>query len=271
MARRRAAALDELYRVRPTDFTRARQALVQRLRDADKLDEARKAQRRRRPTVAVWVVNQLARRDPDAVAEFIDAVQGTIRAQRTGAADFSASTARQHETMQRLSQHARTLLTEIDRVLSPDLVRRISWTLLGAAADANTRHRLRKGTLEAEHAAPDLAALGRMGGTSARKTRGLPSRAADRRRDGAKARQAQRAAKHDAARARQAERAADRLAGAAARRRRAAETSAREVDAIRERLRRAEAELAHRQTEARRASEEAARARHAAETPRTAA
>jgi hypothetical protein len=91
------------------------------------------------------------------VGEFIDAVRKTMRAQRTGTTELAASTARQHEAMQRLSYQAKILVGELGRALSPDLVRRMSWTRLGAAADPPARAGLRQGTLDAEHAAPDLA------------------------------------------------------------------------------------------------------------------
>jgi hypothetical protein len=64
---------------------------------------------------------------------------------------------------------------------------------------------------------------------------------------------------------------AKRLAREAARRRRAVETPTREVNAMGDRLQRAEAALARRQAQAQRAGEEAERARDEAEKGRTAA
>jgi len=88
------------------------------------------------------------------VGEFIDAVRKTMRAQRTGTTELAASTARQHEAMQGFSHQAKILVGELGRALSSDLVRRVSWTLLGPprihkpglASDRarwtpNTRHR----------------------------------------------------------------------------------------------------------------------------------
>lgn len=100
-----------------------------------------------------------------------------MRAQRTGTTELAASTARQHEAMQRLSDQAKILVGELGRALSPDLVRRMSWTLLGAAADPQARAGLRQGTLDAEHAAPDLAALGATRPAGTGKGRRTPSRA----------------------------------------------------------------------------------------------
>jgi hypothetical protein len=257
MARRRADELDGLYAVRPQEFTQARRALVQRLKEAGKPAEAREAERRRRPSVALWVVNQLARRDPDAVREFVDAAQTTMRAQRTGRSELAVSTARQHEAMQRLSHQAKALLAELGRAVSPELGRRMSWTLLGAAVDPHTRARLRQGTLDVEHSAPDLAALGTTRAAAASTGRGTPSRASSRRRAAVRARRARSTAK--------------RLAREAARQGRAVETSARAVNAMRERLQRAEAALARRQAQAERAREQAERARDEAEKGRTAA
>jgi len=135
MATRRVDLPDELYATRPAEFTKAREAVVEQLRAAGKMAQARQAQRQRRPTVALWVVNQLARQDPKALRAFIDTVQRTLRAQRAGGSDLQASLAQQHESMRRLSQHAQALLGEVGRTMSPDLVRRISATVLGAAVD----------------------------------------------------------------------------------------------------------------------------------------
>lgn len=53
--------IDALYECRPDEFTAARDDLVHALRDAGEADCAALVEALRRPTAAVWAINQLAR------------------------------------------------------------------------------------------------------------------------------------------------------------------------------------------------------------------
>jgi hypothetical protein len=57
----------ELFALAPEDFTAARDALVRQLRSAGRTEAAKSVGALRRPTVAAWAVNQVARADPGAV------------------------------------------------------------------------------------------------------------------------------------------------------------------------------------------------------------
>ncbi|MDQ3972852.1 MAG: hypothetical protein M3276_00615 [Actinomycetota bacterium] len=53
--------IDELFALRPDEFTEARDALANQLRAAGDVDGAATVSKLRRPTVAAWALNQLAR------------------------------------------------------------------------------------------------------------------------------------------------------------------------------------------------------------------
>jgi hypothetical protein len=61
-----AAAADELYSADPGEFTDRRKALADAARAAGDAAAAKRIAALRKPTRAAWVVNQLARADPDA-------------------------------------------------------------------------------------------------------------------------------------------------------------------------------------------------------------
>ncbi|MDQ4005357.1 MAG: hypothetical protein M3135_03525, partial [Actinomycetota bacterium] len=64
---------DELYDLRPEEFTAARDGLVRSLKDAGDGDAAAEVKKLRRPTVVAWALNQLVRRHRRRVEELIAA------------------------------------------------------------------------------------------------------------------------------------------------------------------------------------------------------
>src|SRR5688572_23227291 len=74
MASRAAADMDRLFTARPEEFVRERTALVTALRGAGDDGRAREVARLRKPSMAQWVVNQLARQATPDVDRLLDAV-----------------------------------------------------------------------------------------------------------------------------------------------------------------------------------------------------
>src|SRR3984957_5055056 len=74
-----AAAVAELYGADPDAFTERRKALVMAAREAGDKQSAAAITALRKPTRAAWVVNQLARADPDAPARLV-ALAAELRA-----------------------------------------------------------------------------------------------------------------------------------------------------------------------------------------------
>src|SRR5438034_9907423 len=64
--------LDRLYGLPLDEFTAARNELATRLRKAGQADAAERVRELRKPSVAVWTVNQLARRYPDEIEELVE-------------------------------------------------------------------------------------------------------------------------------------------------------------------------------------------------------
>jgi hypothetical protein len=74
-----------LFEVPLADFVEARNALVRELKAAGQADEAKRIAALRKPSKALWLVNQLARRRPKELQAFIDATARVSVAQHKGA------------------------------------------------------------------------------------------------------------------------------------------------------------------------------------------
>lgn len=219
--------IDDLLAVPPREFTAARNALVAELRRAGKSAEAATAQKLRKPTRPVWVVNQVARRHGADVKAFVAAADDLRRASLGGRANLQEATARHQAGLRALLRRAEQVLEGAGYRQSADAMLRVSNTLLGAAADPAARSELLRGRLTEERRPPGLEALleaserkpGKV--VSLEAPRAAGATAADRSSPRAKA------ASGSAARAAAADRAAARAARAAARARKRAETQAR--------------------------------------------
>jgi hypothetical protein len=153
------AELDDLYG-RPLDaFTAARNDLASRLRAAGQDDTAARVAELRKPSLPVWLVNQLARSEPKRLAELVEAAERlgaaqTGRAKRTSPAE---AIEQYGEALHALAAKAGRLL---DRPPSDDVRRRVSATLRAASLDPARRDELLSGRLieEGEEAGFDLVA-----------------------------------------------------------------------------------------------------------------
>lgn len=139
--------MDELYAALPMEFTRRRDELIKSLRGRGDREAAKQVAALRRPSLPAWAINQLARRDPSAIAELVD-VQHSL-AHFTSAAELQALSHKRRQTIARLVDRARDLLTEADRPASKATIDRIVATLLAINAPEE-EERLRKGRLERE-------------------------------------------------------------------------------------------------------------------------
>jgi len=130
--------IDRLYGLPLAEFTAERDALARRLKSDGRRDEAAEVGALRKPVVAAWVVNRLARERRDDVRALVAAAEG-IR-QGKPEADERFRTAADD-----LVRAARELLTAEGRTASDAVVRDVATTLRSAAA-----------------AEPDLLASGRL-------------------------------------------------------------------------------------------------------------
>jgi hypothetical protein len=227
------ALVDELYTASLDEFVRRRDALARTLRKEGRRDEAEAVAKARKPSVPVWAVNQLARRNRPAVDRALEAGEAMRGAMERGDRDGFAAAQREHgEALRALRDAGRRLLgdatdTTLDRLVA---------TLRAASVDEELRPRLAAGRLDDEPEAGGFGALAGLTGAPARPAR-RPAKEApdrDRRERVARAREALRRAK-----ARQRE-----LDAAARKAERAAERARRDADEAAAAVERAERELA---------------------------
>ena len=184
-------ALERLYAASPNEFTRTRNSLVAELRKSHDADAAREIARLRRPSAALWAVNQLARHARAPLEGFLEAVDRLRRTQLSDPRGAMEAMRAQRAQLETLVQRAGQALEEAGYSVSADTRRRIGDTLLGAAADRYHAQALARGRLTVELHAPGFDAL-----TGAPRLRVLEGGAAQR--DGAVARDDARARARDA-------------------------------------------------------------------------
>ena len=141
-----------LYRESPEAFIAARDALVKRLRDEDRGEEAALVKALRKPTVPAWAVDQLAGLDPDGLEELLAAGATLRRAQREALSGGNADALREatearRSAVARLTRAAVDALRAAGRSEGPH-VDEIAATLEAASIDPEAGERLRAGTLD---------------------------------------------------------------------------------------------------------------------------
>jgi hypothetical protein len=181
------AELDNLYAALPADFTRARDDLAQRLKQAGQVEAAADVKKLRKPTIPVWAVNQLARRHPDDVRALLNAGERLRVAQQAAlrgeGQELRAATADERKVLHGLTQLGAELLREAGHSADP---KRIADTLRAAAVDESGRELLQRGRLSEELEASGFGGFAGMEipprSKPEEKTAKPPSPAAERRR-----------------------------------------------------------------------------------------
>lgn len=160
------AELDGLYALVPAEFVDARNDLARRLKQAGQADAAAEVKALRKPTIPVWVVNQLARRQPGEMKALLAAAERLRAAQEralTGEADeLRDATADERSALRSLTQHASALLAAEGHGAEAATLERVASTLRAAATDPAGRERLAAGTIAEELAAGGFGALAGM-------------------------------------------------------------------------------------------------------------
>ena len=145
--------IDKLYDLEPEGFVVARDALAKRLREDGQNEEASEVRALRRPTVAAWALNRLARDKPGDVAGLFEvgrdlrvAQRGALSGLRGGALREAAR--RRRVVVDRLVVAAEEILEASGRSGSHrDAITRTLETALG---DDDAAEALRTGRLEKE-------------------------------------------------------------------------------------------------------------------------
>ena len=159
-------ATRELYGLPPGEFTRARDARVKELRKEGEREAAEAVKALRKPTVAAWALNQLARTRSKDVQRLIAAGEELRSAQEEllGGGDRSAfqeAAGAERELVAELSADATTLASEAGE-RGGGLREKVAETLHAAALDEETAEELRAGRLIREREA--IGGFGAPGG-----------------------------------------------------------------------------------------------------------
>jgi hypothetical protein len=121
------AEIDRLYGLPLAEFTKERDALARRLRADGERDDAASVAELRKPVLAAWVVNMLARAHRAGVEALVEAA-AAIRAGKPEADERFRGVADD------LVRAARTVLAEADRRPTDAVLRDVATTLRSAAA-----------------------------------------------------------------------------------------------------------------------------------------
>jgi len=260
------ADIDRLYSVPLADFTRRRNELAARLRDAGRRDDAAAVRRLTRPSAAVWAINGVARENAEMVRTFVAATERLRRAQRGTRDAVMEATRAQRRALQELARATERILERGGLRATTTVRERVSRTLLGTATDPDSQRALLRGRLTEERDALGFEALaGATIGRAVYRQSEAPGtsrrgRATQERRASA-AREARTAAE---ARAHHVERTARALEERAAAEEGRAQRTARTVADLRQQLRQAEARAREQLRAARSATSAAKRGRQEA-------
>src|SRR5216684_6529057 len=126
---------DPLFAVPPEKFVAARNELVSKLQASGNRKAASEIKALGRPSVAVWTINQLSRRQPEKVAALLEAgkrlrtSQGSLGGGPDSADELRASAHAERQALRDLIRAAGDILSEADRKNSSALLGRIESTL----------------------------------------------------------------------------------------------------------------------------------------------
>jgi hypothetical protein len=147
--------LDRLYALPLNEFTAARDELAKRLRAEGERDLADEVKALRKPTVAVWLVNQLARQREVDIKRLLKAGEALAKAQST-AKGFAEARSNEQHALERLASAAK------EAGVGPQAADRAVQTLRAASLTDEGRDLLKRGRLTEELEPPGFEALAGM-------------------------------------------------------------------------------------------------------------
>lgn len=151
-------AADELYGLPLEQFVARRSELAKSLRADGDREAAAAVAKLRKPNVAAWTVNQLARRQELDVRRLLKAGEALRSGARQDAESFREARAEEGEVVRRLLAAARELLAS-ERTPSDAALSGVASLLRAAALDESARDLLAKGRLTQELEPTDSFAL----------------------------------------------------------------------------------------------------------------
>ncbi|MFC9816716.1 hypothetical protein ACFVJM_32170 [Streptomyces virginiae] len=143
------AVAAELYGLRPEEFTAARDAQAAAARKAGQRAEAKRIAALRKPTLAVWAANRLARADADQAQHLLELGRGLREAHRTlSGEDLRKLSHQQHVVVAAMAGEARRLAGEAGQDLSAGVQREVEQILRSVLADPEAANTWARGVLE---------------------------------------------------------------------------------------------------------------------------
>ncbi|MFD6857461.1 hypothetical protein ACFWB0_02280 [Rhodococcus sp. NPDC060086] len=141
---------DSLYGLDPGEFIAARTEHVARARESGDRELTAAIGRLRKPTVAAWLVNLLARERADELGVLLDLGDALRTAQRTlSGQDLRALSVQRRQVISALEREAAELASERGRHVGESALREVAQTLNAALADPAVADRVRRGRLDA--------------------------------------------------------------------------------------------------------------------------
>ncbi|WP_158879848.1 hypothetical protein [Streptomyces sp. NRRL F-4428] len=143
------AVAAELYGLRPEEFTAARDAHAATARKAGQRADAKRIAALRKPTLAVWAANRLARADADQAQHLLELGRGLREAHRTlSGEDLRKLSHQQHVVVAAMAGEARRLAGEAGQDLSAGAQREVEQILRSVLADPEAADTWAHGMLE---------------------------------------------------------------------------------------------------------------------------
>jgi hypothetical protein len=160
------AAWDRLFSASRATFVAERQRLAKELKAAGKKDESAQVAALTKPSVAAWVVNQLARRHPELIKK-LGKAGARLREVQLGRHEptgddrraFSEAVAAQRDALREARVAALALLAEEGNAAPVHLVETVLRILRGGAASDEAQAIIAQGRLEREPAGGDELGL----------------------------------------------------------------------------------------------------------------
>ncbi len=150
--------VDALLATPPQQFTAARNALAKQLQGDGLRDAAAEVKRLPRPSVSLWILNQLAREQPAVIDSYLEAAQLLREAHQSGG-DIRAATPPQRDAESRVVAAAGEFARTHDQNVTDTVMRGLREALSSAAADADVAAAVREGRLIREPEAPSIDEL----------------------------------------------------------------------------------------------------------------
>ena len=240
---------DRLFELPLDEFTAARNELARRLKRDGDAEAAEQVRALAKPSVAAWAVNQLARREPEAVRSLLNlasrlrnAQERSLKGERA-ADELRAAQAEERDVIRTLTQHAGEILREAERPASGTTLERVSSLLRAAAVAEPGRTSLREGRLSGDVEVSGFDAFAGLEVSRARRSASAGDDLAERRRQKREAAQRRKtlekqvrelSARAEAAeqQAESARRAADKAEAVATERRHEADSAAAELESM---------------------------------------